>query len=449
MAKKIEPTDLITVCGKIYSIVCVSTSDGRVNRKAMTLELYTQKVMDGVFCRDVLVQRLEGQWTNKKKSELIMSILENRPIGSLLYTTTRKHGQMYQNKSLLDGLQRTNAMCGFVNNEYALNKTTKPIKVVFEAEDGERIEQDVELAGKKFKQLPPALQHIILDYDITLYEYVGFTDEELDEIIYNINNGTAFKSNQKLRLAYGTKTMKFIQPICDAPFWDNVKGCNAKNDSILGTITRAMMLMDGYEEDFSAGNMNTYAEDFEISDNEYMIKGIGKLVDRLNNIVNSPKFSDEDMEFFNACNIPHLISALDEWTGTDEQFVDYLVDFLHSDARVEYDRHAATKSGSGAKQYSYESVTSRQGVLCNAMTDYIADNNIEGVEPNEETETVDNADDMRDSGNCYEYGTSCEGEEQEQLLLESCKVVECGESEERGGYRECSDNIQSPDNTSE
>ena len=165
MAKKIEPTDLITVCGKIYSIVCVSTSDGRVNRKAMTLELYTQKVMDGVFCRDVLVQRLEGQWTNKKKSELIVSILENRPIGSLLYTTTRKHGQMYQNKSLLDGLQRTNAMCGFVNNEYALNKTTKPIKVIFEAEDGERVEQDVELAGKKFKQLPPALQHIILDYD--------------------------------------------------------------------------------------------------------------------------------------------------------------------------------------------------------------------------------------------------------------------------------------------
>ena len=450
MAKKTtQMTNTVEVNGKTFFIVDVASTERKVNRKTITVELFLQKSEKGYYRRDILIQRQEGQWTNKKKSQFIVSILKNNPTGVLSVTNSRKNPQLYMKSATIDGAQRGSTIYGFYNNKFALSKDTEPIRFTCESDDGERIETVVDLAGKKFSQLPPSVQEIFLDYELSLHEYVGFTDAELDEMVYNINNGTPFKANQKLRLAYGTPVMKYIQPICDAPLWDNVKGCNAKNDSILGTITRAMMLMDGYEEDFSAGNMNTYAEDFEISDNEYMIKGIGKLVDRLNDIVNNPKFSDEDMEFFNACNIPHLISALDEWTGTDEQFVDYLVDFLHSDARVEYDRHAATKSGSGAKQYSYESVTSRQGVLCNAMTDYIADNNIEGVEPSEETETVDNADDMRDSRNCYEYGTSCESEEQEQLLLESCKVVECGESEERSGYRECSDDIQSLDNASE
>lgn len=191
--------------------------------------------------------------------------------------------------------------------------------------------------------------------------------------------------------------MKYIQPICENAIWDNVNGCNAKNDSILGCITRTMMIMMDCDCDLSAGEMNNFAEEFDINDNMYIVKRIGKLFDRLNDIISSSKFSEEDIEFFNACNIPHIVEALDGWTGTDEQFIDYLVNFLNSDSRLEYDKYAATKSGSGAKQYSYESVSSRRGVILNAMTDYIADNNIEGAELNEETDTIDGTDDIEDS----------------------------------------------------
>ena len=450
MAKKTAPENHIVVCGKIYTIISVASSDGRVNRKTMPVEMYTQKVMDGIFCRDVLVQRLEGQWSNKKKSDLMVSIIKGRPIGSLRYTTTRKHGQMYQNKSLLDGLQRTNAICGFINNGYTLSKTVKPILFVFEDENGERIEQEIELAGKKFKYLPTAIQQIILDYDLTLYEYVGFTDEELDDIIYGINSGTAFKANQKLRLAYGTNTMRHIQPLADKPLWENVKGCNAKNDSILGTITRTLMIMTDYDyNNLSASEMSAFAEDFDVGQNEYTIKGMEKLIDRLNNVISNSDFSDEEMEFFNACNVPHIISILDEWTGTDKQFAEYLKYFLHSESFEEYNRYAATKSGSGAKQYSYESVTNRHSVIYNAMIDYIVDNNIEGDEDDDGTETSDRTDDIRDSRESYEYGTESESEKQEQLLCKSCEVSQSGESDWFSGYRRDSDDSQSSDSTFE
>lgn len=444
MAKKTrEPDNFIEMNGAKYVILGADVSDGRVNHRSASLEMYVQKVMNDEICRDVLVQRLEGQWTNKKKSELIVSILQNRPIGSILITSERIHEAIYMSQAILDGLQRTDAMCGYLNNKFALSKNTKPLQCICKSDNGEVIKYEIEIAGKKFSQLPPALQRIIRNYDISMYEYSGFTDDELDDIIYNINNGVSFKPNQKLRLAFGTNTMKYIQPICDNPIWDYVGGCNAKNDSILGCITRTMMIMTDCECDLSATEMNNFAEEFDISENMYIVKRIGKLFDRLNDIIENSKFSEEDREFFNACNVPHIIEALDGWTGTDEQFVDYLINFLNSDLKMEYDRYAASKSGSGAKQYSYESVSSRRGVILNAMTDYIADNNIEEVENDEETETIDSTDNIRDCGESGRPNSESEIEESEQLLHEDCEDNECGQNNELCGCCGDSDNNES------
>ena len=319
--KKKEPVNLIEKDGKTYTIVGTDVSDGRVFHRSSSLEMYVQDVMNEEICRDVLVQRLEGQWTNKKKSELIVSILQNRPIGDVLITSERVHEAMYESQAILDGLQRTDAMCGYLNDKFSLSKNTKPLKCVCKSENGETIKYEIAIAGKKFSQLPPTLQRIIRKYDISMYEYSGFTDDELDDIIYNINNGVSFKPNQKLRLAFGTTTMKHIQPICENAIWDNVDGCNAKNDSILGCITRTMMIMMDCDCDLSASEMNNFAEEFDIGTNLYIVKRIGKLFDRLNDIISSSKFSEEDIEFFNACNIPHVIEALDQWKGTDEQFI--------------------------------------------------------------------------------------------------------------------------------
>lgn len=445
--KKKEPVNLIEKDGKTYTIVGTDVSDGRVFHRSSSLEMYVQDVMNEEICRDVLVQRLEGQWTNKKKSELIVSILQNRPIGDVLITSERVHEAMYESQAILDGLQRTDAMCGYLNDKFSLSKNTKPLKCVCKSENGETIKYEIAIAGKKFSQLPPTLQRIIRKYDISMYEYSGFTDDELDDIIYNINNGVSFKPNQKLRLAFGTTTMKHIQPICENAIWDNVDGCNAKNDSILGCITRTMMIMMDCDCDLSASEMNNFAEEFDIGTNLYIVKRIGKLFDRLNDIISSSKFSEEDIEFFNACNIPHVIEALDQWKGTDEQFIDFLVSFLHSSARIEYNEYAATKSGSGSKQYSYENVSSRRGVILSTMTDYIADNNIENseVENNEETETVDCADDTGYSTESDRPDGENESEKSEGLLSETPATEQCTDDNEYSEYRGSGDDIEPPE----
>ena len=153
--KKREPDNFVEMNDTKYAILGVDVSEGRVNHRSASLEMYVQKVMNEEICRDVLVQRLEGQWTNKKKSELIVSILQNRPIGSILITSERIHEAIYMSQAILDGLQRTDAMCGYLNNKYALSKNTKPLQCICKSDGGETIKYEIEIAGKKFFQLPP------------------------------------------------------------------------------------------------------------------------------------------------------------------------------------------------------------------------------------------------------------------------------------------------------
>lgn len=417
--KKYEPTNIVEVADITYTIMCVDISEGIVRTSTMNIASYVQKVVDGEVCRDVLVQRLEGMWSKKKNSDLILSILYSRPIGNILVTGERMNGQMYQKCSLMDGLQRTTAIVGFVTNKYALPKNLKPVKCRCKNEDGDIIVSDIDIAGKKFEQLPPCLQQTILNYDITLHWYIGFTDEELDRIIYNVNSGTAFKANQKLRLAFGTKAMKVIQPICESIVWEDADGCNSKNDSILGCIVRSMMLVTNYDfKNLGANEMSNFVEDFDINSSfdSKTVDRVNELFEQFETVMTSRKLSDDDKAFFNACNIPHIITNIDEFNYrnngdmTMEDYVDFLADFIHSDNKLEYDKCAAVKSGSGGSQYSAENVLARQSIINNALIDYIALKNASEIftakesECNEseitesdDEETIDTASDMRDS----------------------------------------------------
>ena len=422
MAKKkvSPPTNIVEVANITYTIMCVDTSEGSVRTSTINIESYVKKVLSGYICRDVLVQRMKGAWSKIMNYELILSIIYYRPIGDILVTGERMNSQMYQKCSLMDGLQRTTAIVGYVNNEYALPKNIKPIKCRCKNENGDIVIVDIDISGKKFEQLPPAIQQSILNYEITLHWYVGFTDEELDRIIYNVNSGKAFKANQKLRLSFGTSAMKVIQPICENMVWEDAEGCTAKNDSILGCIVRSMMLVSNDEfKNLGAAEMSRYVKEFDLnhSFDGMIVDRINDLYEQFESVTTSRKLTDNDKTFFNACNIPHIIANIDEFNSrndggmTIEDYIDFLVEFLHSDNKNEYDKCAATKSGSGSSQYSAENVYARQSILNNALIDYIAsinndeiltekeiENNESEVTESDNEKTIDTASDMRNSG---------------------------------------------------
>ena len=333
---------------------------------------------NGTITRDILMQRTAGQWSPEQKTALVISIINERSIGSILVTKDKtKVCSVYLGQALIEGLQRVTTITDYVNDGFALGKNLPLIKVAYyeDAEDSDKfIIKEIDISGLKFSQLPKMLQRAFLDYMVDRYIYVGFTDDELDEIMYNVNNGTAFKSSQKLRTAYGNKIMRKLQPIIDDPFWKDVSGVSAKTDTILACVTRTMMyISQRYEGDsLSAGKMRKFAKTFE---QEFSISDIDQLVNLFKDLFEASKYmSDEDKEMFTACTITQILMAYyerkDFYNISPENFADFLKTFYDSNSYDEFDR-LCRGNGSGGGQYNVDKMNERHDIIREEMIMYL------------------------------------------------------------------------------
>ena len=133
---------------------------------------------------DVSVQR-GYVWDCYKKSLLIHSMMVGFPIPPMYFS--KKNG-VYQ---ALDGKQRSNAISSYLNDKFALSLRTPCVSM-----EGE----DVEVAGKKFSELPEILQDAIKDYSLTIYYFEDITDEEVSELFFRINNGKPLSATELTRV---------------------------------------------------------------------------------------------------------------------------------------------------------------------------------------------------------------------------------------------------------
>lgn len=115
-------------------------------------------------------------WDIVRKSLLIHSMIEGYPVPAL-YFAKREDGK-YDG---LDGKQRSNAMMGFVNGEYALCDNFDTVL------DDEGEEHD--FSGHYFGELPAWAQDAIKDFSLTIYYFEDLTDEQYDNLFFRLNNG--------------------------------------------------------------------------------------------------------------------------------------------------------------------------------------------------------------------------------------------------------------------
>jgi len=109
-------------------------------------------------------------WSLKKKSEAVYSLL-TIGLPDLILLDSGKG-----NYQILDGLQRLNAIIGFLNNEYRLKFDEK-----LNHTDRELYET---LSGKLFKELPETFQSALLNAEIGAVIYSGVEDFEVAKEIF-------------------------------------------------------------------------------------------------------------------------------------------------------------------------------------------------------------------------------------------------------------------------
>lgn len=421
-AKKIYINDVISADGIDYKLAGVRINDNsRVTGSNIRVYDLVTDMDDGKIHRDVLLQRTEGQWNRKQKTALILSIFKEIPIGSILMTEPKRSRNVkseYPSSSLLDGLQRVTTIVDFVKNKFSICKGTKPLHCEFEDEDGNIIEQDVDISGLKFSQLPQVFQDKISNYQLDLKIYRGYTDEELDEIVFTVNNGTRFKPNQKIRTTLGSKVMRKIQPIIDNEFWQDVPDCNAKNDTVLACVLRSLMLIVRHDWDSLSNSMvSTFAEDFAEDPDwealDYLAKMYNKLFDA------AKLLTEEQKEFFNAVTVQHLIICLDmfenEYEITPEHIVAFLNRFLDSDIETSFYEHY--NGLNGTEMYDMDNIEEREKIIEGDFELYLLDcrynNTIIKRQEDDDNVCADRAEievDTAESDGCQENGRTEDNE---------------------------------------
>ena len=366
--------------GKTYTVIERVREDSDVRMVAYPIQMYVEEVDNGEICRDPLIQRTDDQWARKQKSKLIEAILHNRPIGTIALAKGRAESKSYAITSLVDGLQRTTAIVDFKHDEFSLDKRAKPVLCRCSDQDGNEVKIEYEIAGKKYSQLPDAIKKFFDKYTLTTYMHEGFTDEELDDIVYCMNNGKTPNSYQKIRFLLGSDNMRLLQPICDSLLWEDVKGCKAKNDSILCLIIRVLMMMTHYNyTNLGSASMTKFADiDFEDYVTTKTIKTLSNLVDTLYEI--KCQLTEEEMARFDSVTLPHYILNLDKFNSMENpngvEYIDILRAFWNSESYHDF-ADSCEGNGSGASMYSADSIEDRQYAIDDFLDEYldVADNN--------------------------------------------------------------------------
>ena len=386
---KIKDLNVFEVHNKIYTVAERAREESDVRMIPYTIKQYIDKVDNGEIRRDALIQRTDDQWVKKQKSKLIEAVLHNRPIGNIALAKGRAESKNYAITSLVDGLQRTTALVDFYHDKFALDKTAKPVVCRCVDEDGNVEKFEIEIASKKYSQLPDALKVFFDEYKLTAYMHEGFTDEELDDMVFCMNNGKAPNSYQKIRFLLGSENMRMLQPICDSTLWEETKGCKAKNDSILCCVVRTLMMMTYYNyNSLGSAAMTKFAEiDFEEYATPEIINQLAELVDELAEI--KYHISDANLDKLNSITIPHYIMALKTFKmkkNNNYDFIDFLEKFWNSELYQSFIANCES-NGSGGSLYSADSVEDRQYDVDNFIDEYFDDNtgdiNDNGDETNE------------------------------------------------------------------
>ena len=380
MSKAKQPKDnnaSMEFDGEKYDLLSIDfASDQLVKEVPYNVGEFISRFDSGDIAGDTSTQRTPDQWNKQKKSRLILSLLLNRPVGTILLAKGRINSTSYSRKTIIDGLQRSTAMSEFINDHFILTKDIPPIKCRWKNDNGKIITENYILAGKRFSKLPKILQDTILEYRLTTYLYEGFEDEELDGIMYCVNNGASFKPFQKMRIVLGSALMEEIQPVCDNIFWEKAGTITAKNDNILGCVIRSLMLITDYNySNLGTLEMTKFCEYYQ--ENGYFkdIQKLNILLDQLNEIMHR-KMNDEEYTFLAPCFIPHLIMNLNKFNSMgsfdDSTYTAFLNDFLISGSYAEF-KNYCQKLASGGGLYSRSMVEKRQEIIDNALCSYISD----------------------------------------------------------------------------
>lgn len=220
--------------------------------RTKTLQAITKDIEKNNIVLSHKLQRPEGQWNRKQKSDLIDSLLRKYPINPTYAVKENK------TLSVIDGVQRISCVRDFVQDKFALSKDMEDVSV-----NGE----DKNLSGLKFSKLDEDTKDVILNSELQIYELTDFTEKDVREMFRRQNAGkplngklmrVVYESEEFSNSVYSLATHSFMKKL--------MTNAQRKNGTDRDGIIQALMLISTDKENnftsFRKNDIDAFVSDY-------------------------------------------------------------------------------------------------------------------------------------------------------------------------------------------
>lgn len=221
--------------------------------KTRSLQSLVKDMEKGTISLSHKLQRPEGQWNKKQKSNLIDSLLRHYPINPT-YGIVETNGTL----SIIDGVQRLSTIRDFIGNKFSLSKDMENVII-----NGE----EKNLSGLKFNKLDEDTQSEILNSELQVYRMSDCTEKDVREMFARQNAGKPL-SNKLMRIVHESDDFSnVVYSLTNHPFMDKIMSpVQRKNGTDRDTIIQAMMLISSNQEQeftsFRTKDIDAYVTDY-------------------------------------------------------------------------------------------------------------------------------------------------------------------------------------------
>lgn len=219
--------------------------------RTRTLQSLNKAMSKGTILLSHKLQRPEGQWNKKQKTDLIDSLLRKYPINPTY--AIKEDGTL----SVIDGVQRLSTVRDFIDNKFSLSKDMEPVIV-----NG----QKKELAGLRYKKLDEDTQNAILDSELQIYELTDCTEKDVREMFRRQNSGKPL-TNKLMRVVYESDEFnEGIYSLAAHPWMEKIMtNAQRKNGTDRDIIIQTLMLINTNQIDdftsFRTKDIDTFVQD--------------------------------------------------------------------------------------------------------------------------------------------------------------------------------------------
>lgn len=236
--------------------------------RTRSLTSLTKDISNGNIQLTHKLQRKEGQWKAKQKSELIDSLLRKYPINPTY--GVKENGKI----GIIDGVQRLSTIRDYIDNKFALVKYLEMVKIN---------NNEYEIAGKRFKKLDEIVQEELLKAELQVYELIDCTDKEVREMFARQNSGKPLSNTNKRSVLENEKVSKSINTLASHNFFTKiVTKAQSKSDLEKDIVRQVLMIVSDYEiSSFRSNDIDKFVVWLNDNIDDSILKQLTEALDKL------------------------------------------------------------------------------------------------------------------------------------------------------------------------